>query len=154
MAGESVSILFEALPSGGEVAAVADQRKISIVDDDPAVRSTLRRLMDTVGLVAETFASAEEFLASPSMSATTCLILDVRMRGMDGLELQRRLRDANSKIPIIFISAHADEEARAEALKGGAVAFFAKPFSTDALLDVLDAIDARRAAAPAPPADV
>jgi FixJ family two-component response regulator len=128
---------------------VAQKPMISIVDDDPAVRSALRRLMDTVGRVAETFASAEEFLASPSMSATTCLVVDVRMPGIDGLELQRRLRDANSKIPIIFISADAEEGARAEALKGGAVAFFAKPFSTEALLDVLDAIDAGRATAPA-----
>jgi FixJ family two-component response regulator len=133
---------------------VAEKPMISIVDDDPAVRSALWRLMDTVGLVAETFASAEEFLASPSMSVTRCLILDARMPGIDGLELQRRLREANWKIPIIFISAHADEEARAQALRGGAVAFFAKPFSTDALLDVLDAIDAGRAGGPPPPADV
>lgn len=135
------------------MAAVAEKPMISIVDDDPAVRSGLRRLMDTVGLVAETFASAEEFLASPSMSVTRCLILDVRMPGIDGLELQRRLREANCKIPIIFISAHADEEARSQALKGGAFAFFAKPFSTDALLDVLGAIDAGRAGG-SPPADV
>jgi FixJ family two-component response regulator len=139
----------EAFLCGGEVAAVAQKPMISIVDDDPAIRSALRRLMDAVGRVAETFASAEEFLASTSMSATTCLVVDVRMPGIDGLELQRRLRAAKSKIPIIFMSAHPDEEARAEALKGGAVAFFAKPFRTEALLDVLDAIDAGCATAPA-----
>jgi FixJ family two-component response regulator len=116
---------------------------ISIVDDDPAVRNGLRRLMDVAGLVAETFASAEEFLRSRSMPATTCLILDVHMPGMDGLELQRRLRAANWKIPIIFISAHG-EEMRARALEGGAVAFFAKPFSTEALLEAIDAARAGR----------
>ena len=111
---------------------------IAIVDDDPKVRSGLLRLMDTAGLVAQTFASAEQFLASPSMSATTLLILDVRMPGIDGLELQLRLRAANWKIPIIFISAHADEEVRARAMEGGALVFFAKPFSTEALLDAID----------------
>jgi FixJ family two-component response regulator len=116
---------------------------ISIVDDDPAVRNGLRRLMDVAGLVAETFASAEEFLRSRSMPATTCLILDVHMPGMDGLELQRRLRAANWKIPIIFISAHG-EEMRARALEGGALAFFAKPFSTEALLEAIDAARAGR----------
>lgn len=116
---------------------------ISIVDDDPTVRNGLRRLMDVAGLVAETFASAEEFLRSRSMPATTCLILDVHMPGMDGLELQRRLRAANWKIPIIFISAHG-EEMRARALEGGAVAFFPKPFSTEALLEAIDAARAGR----------
>lgn len=116
---------------------------ISIVDDDATVRNGLRRLMDVAGLVAETFASAEAFLASRSMPATTCLILDVHMPGMDGLELQRRLRAANWKIPIIFISAHG-EEMRARALEGGAVAYFAKPFSTEALLEAIDAARAGR----------
>jgi FixJ family two-component response regulator len=147
--GRAYPSCVEAFLSGGEVAAVAEKPMISIVDDDPAVRSALWRLMDTVGLVAETFASAEEFLASPSMSVTTCLILDVRMPGIDGLGLQRRLREANWKIPIIFISAHADEEARAEALEGGAVAFFAKPFRTEALLDAIDAARGGRPPTPA-----
>jgi FixJ family two-component response regulator len=122
---------------------------ILIVDDDPAVRSGLRRLMDTAGLQAEAFASAEEFLASPLLGATTCLILDVCMPGIDGLELQRRLRGAQWNIPIIFISAHADEELRARALESGAVDFFAKPFRTEDLLDAVDA--ARRGRPPTPP---
>ena len=122
---------------------------ISIVDDDPAVRSGLARLMESAGLAAATFASAEEFLASPSMPRTTCLVLDVRMPRVDGLTVQRRLRDAGWSIPIIFISAHAGEEMRARALEGGAFAFFAKPFTSEALLDAIDA--ARAGRPPAPP---
>jgi FixJ family two-component response regulator len=122
---------------------------ISIVDDDPSVRSALRLLTGTAGLEAETFASAEEFLASASLSATTCLILDVGLPGIDGLELMRRLRESNWTIPIIFISAHAGAEVRAGALEGGAAYFFAKPFDTDALLDAIDAARAGRPPGPA-----
>src|SRR5690349_6972231 len=116
---------------------------ISIVDDDPAVRRGLRLLLDSAGIATATFTSAEEFLASPSMSATTCLIVDVRMQGIGGLELQRRLRAANWKRPIIFISAHADEEVRARALQDGAADFFVKPFNTEALLGAIDAAHER-----------
>jgi FixJ family two-component response regulator len=131
------------VPLAGERDAVAETPMISIVDDDPAVRRAFRILMDTAGLPSETFASAEEFLASPSLPGTTCLILDVRMPGINGLELQRRLREANREIPIIFISAETDEKVRALALEGGAVEFFAKPFSTEALLDAIEAARAR-----------
>jgi len=93
--------------------------------------------MDSAGLQAETFASAEEFLASASLPRATCLILDVRMTGIDGLELQRRLSELGSKTPIIFISAHADEEVRSRALRAGAAGFFVKPFRNDALLDAV-----------------
>jgi FixJ family two-component response regulator len=128
----------EGVPFAGDPGAVAETSMISIVDDDPAVRRGFRILMDTAGLPVETFASAEEFLASPSLSATRCLILDICMPGIDGLELQRRLRAANWRIPIIFISAETDEKVRALALEGGAIEFFAKPFSTEALLDAVD----------------
>jgi len=104
----------------------------------------LRSLMASAGLVAEAFASAEEFLASPSRHDTTCLILDVLMPGMDGLELQRRLVTSNWKVPIIFISAHADAEVRARALQAGAIAFFHKPFSSAALLEAIDGAQASR----------
>jgi len=100
--------------------------------------------MASAGLVAEAFASAEEFLASPSRHDTTCLILDVLMPGMDGLELQRRLVTSNWKVPIIFISAHADAEVRARALQAGAIAFFDKPFSSAALLETIDRAQASR----------
>lgn len=112
---------------------------ISIVDDDPAVRDALSRLMDSAGLEATAFSSAEEFLASPSRDETTCLILDVRMPGMDGLELQRRLVASNWRAPIIFISAHAEAGARERALQAGAMRFFEKPFNSSALLDAIDA---------------
>jgi FixJ family two-component response regulator len=118
---------------------------ISIVDDDPAVRDALWRLMDSAGLPAKAFASAEEFLASPSRDETTCLILDVRMPGMDGLELQRQLGASNWKVPIIFISAHAEAEVRARALEAGAVEFFEKPFNSIALLDAIEAAQTARA---------
>jgi FixJ family two-component response regulator len=118
---------------------------ISIVDDDPAVRDALWRLMDSAGLAATSFASAEEFLTCPSRDETSCLILDVRMPGMDGLELQRHLAASNWKVPIIFISAHAEAGARERALQAGAVEFFEKPFSSAALLDAIDAARVARA---------
>jgi FixJ family two-component response regulator len=122
---------------------------ISIVDDDPAVRDALWRLMDSAGLAATAFSSAEEFLASPSRDETTCLILDVRMPGMNGLELQRHLVASNWKVPIIFISALAEAGTRERALQAGAVEFFEKPFNSAALLDAIDA--ARVARAPGAP---
>jgi len=122
---------------------------ISIIDDDPAVRDALWSLMESAGLAAEAFASAEEFLASPSRSGTTCLILDVRIPGMDGLELQRRLVASGWTVPIIFISAHAEAGVRERALKAGAVKFLEKPFNSAALLDAIDA--ARIARAPGAP---
>jgi len=87
-----------------------------------------------MGLRAEGFASAEDFLQSAHLPATTCLLLDVRMPGMGGLELQRQLAAAECPIPIIFIAAHEDENTRVQALRAGAVDFLAKPFSEEALL--------------------
>jgi two-component system response regulator FixJ len=114
-------------------------RKISIVDDDESLRTALRGLLRSAGFEASTFASAREFLESPERLACACLILDVRMPGMSGLELQRRLSDSGSTIPIVFISAHSDEESRARALEKGAVAFLKKPFSDEALLNAIAA---------------
>jgi FixJ family two-component response regulator len=93
--------------------------------------------MDSAGLSAQAFGSAEEFIASPSASQTTCLILDVRLPGMDGLELQRHLLVSGWKAPIIFISAHADEQVRAQALRAGAARFFVKPFRSAELLEAI-----------------
>ncbi|HEX8139568.1 MAG TPA: response regulator [Pyrinomonadaceae bacterium] len=109
---------------------------VSVVDDDESVREAIRSLLRSVGLSADVFASAEDFLNSGHLHETACLILDVRMPGMGGLELQQQLASDNRRIPIIFITAHAsDEEARSRALRLGAIDFLFKPFSEDALLN-------------------
>ena len=113
--------------------------QISIVDDDDSVRDALKSLIDSVGFRAEVFASGEEFLSSPDISETDCLITDVRMPGMTGLELQERLNAAGAAIPIVFMSAHDDTDARARALRSGAIDFLQKPFSEDSLLHAIDA---------------
>ena len=107
---------------------------ISIVDDDESIREALKSLLGSVGFSAEVFASAEEFLNSSRQEETECLILDVWMPGMSGLELQSALAAADSRVPIIFISAHDDAEVRTRALNAGAVDFLHKPFSEEALL--------------------
>ena len=112
---------------------------ISVVDDDESVRESLSGLIRSVGFGAKVFASAEEFLTSNRLLDTDCLILDVRMPGMNGLELQRRLATSHMSIPVIFITAHGDEEARVRALNGGAVEYLLKPFSEEALLSAIDA---------------
>jgi FixJ family two-component response regulator len=112
---------------------------ISVVDDDESVRESLSGLIRSVGFGAKVFASAEEFLTSNRLLDTDCLILDVRMPGMNGLELQRRLAASHTSIPVIFITAHGDEEARVRALNGGAVEYLLKPFSEEALLSAIDA---------------
>ena len=112
---------------------------ISVVDDDDSVRESLRGLIRSVGFAVKVFASAEEFLNSDHLRNTDCLILDVRMPGMNGLELQRQLAANDRKIPVIFITAHGDEEVRSRALNGGAVDYLLKPFSEEALLNAIDA---------------
>ena len=110
---------------------------ISIVDDDESMREALQSLLRSVGFRAKTFASAEQFLQSDEIETTACLILDVRMPGMSGLELQRRLMATQCRIPIVFVTAHGDEEARSRALQEGAVEFLLKPFSEEALLNAI-----------------
>jgi FixJ family two-component response regulator len=118
---------------------VSETNIISIVDDDESVREALRSLIKSVGFRAEIFASAEDFLNSSQLKDTACLILDVQMPGMGGLELQRQLGTGNYPIPIIFISAHKNEEAQVRALQAGAIDFLRKPFSEEALLSAVDA---------------
>jgi two-component system, LuxR family, response regulator FixJ len=113
---------------------MAEIAKIAIVDDDWAMREAIKTLVETVGLSAEGFSSAEEFLSSQYARDSQCLILDVRMPGMSGLELQRRLVETYRDMPVILITAHGDEERRARALKGGAVEYLLKPFSEESLL--------------------
>jgi len=111
---------------------------ISIVDDDDALRSSLDDLLQSIGFQTLDFRSAEAFLSANQARDTACLILDVRMPGMSGLELQRQIVAANWRIPIIFITAHADADARARALAAGAVAFLYKPCHEQELLDAID----------------
>jgi FixJ family two-component response regulator len=118
-----------------EAKSAAQIPHVSIVDDDESVREAIKSLLRSVGLGADVFASAEEFLKSDRLKDTACLILDVRMPGMTGLELQERLASTEYKIPIIFITAHvSDQEARNRALQAGAVDFLRKPFSEEILL--------------------
>lgn len=118
-----------------ETSETTKTARISIVDDDESVRDAIKSLLRSVGLRADVFASAEEFLKSDALENTACLILDVRMRGMSGLELQQQLAKANYKIPLIFITAHAsDREARTRALQAGAIDVLYKPFKEEVLL--------------------
>src|SRR5256886_17649612 len=110
---------------------------VSIVDDDISVRRSTRRLLRSSGFRAEAFPSAEEFLDSKSAAETACLILDLRMPGMNGLELQRRLAQNGNSVPIIFLSAQASEEDERSALNAGAVKFLRKPISKEALLSAI-----------------
>jgi FixJ family two-component response regulator len=118
---------------------VIETALISIVDDDESIREAIQSLLRSVGFRAKTFATAEQFLQSDQIENTACLILDVRMPGMSGLELQRRLMATQCRIPIVFVTAHGDEEARSRALQEGAVEFLLKPFSEEALLNAIQA---------------
>jgi FixJ family two-component response regulator len=111
---------------------------ISIVDDDAAHRSSLENLIRSVGLRTQGFASAEAFLSSNYLPETRCLVLDVRMPGMSGPELQRHMAVADLAIPIIFITAHQDDARRTQALEAGALAFLRKPFYEDDLVGAID----------------
>jgi FixJ family two-component response regulator len=108
---------------------------IAIVDDDDSIRRALQGLLESAELPAQAFASAEEFLKSGQRHQIACLIADIRMPGMSGLELQAKLNSERCKIPIIFITAHGDEKLRMQALRAGAVEFMAKPFDDEALLE-------------------
>ena len=112
---------------------------ISIVDDDDSLRNSLDNLIRSVGFRAQGFPSAEALLSSNQLHDTACLILDVRLPGMNGLELQRRIVAANWRIPIIFVTSHADGDAQARALEAGAVDYLYKPFRDEQLLDAIEA---------------
>ena len=110
---------------------------VSIVDDDASLRRSLRNLLASVGFRVETFQSAEEFLHSAHRQNTGCMVLDLRMAGMSGLELLKHLATAGSRIPVIILTAHGDEDTRHRALQAGAVAFLKKPFQSAALVDAV-----------------
>jgi len=109
------------------------------VDDDFRVRESVERLVESAGYAHLVFSSAEEFLQSGTLAIANCLITDVRMPGMDGIELQRRIRLDRPDLPVIFISAHQDDEARQRALDEGAVRFLSKPFDGAELLRSIEA---------------
>jgi FixJ family two-component response regulator len=111
---------------------------VSVVDDDESVRESLPDLLTAFGFTAQAFSSAEKFLASETIGQTRCLILDIAMPGMTGLDLQRELKVRGRKIPIIFITAQKDEAVCARAFEHGAVEFLLKPFSDTALLAALN----------------
>lgn len=119
---------------------------IAIVDDDEALREAIAGLLRSLGLAVEAFPSAVDFLASPSIGNTSCMIADVQMPGMTGIELYRRLRELGCAIPTILITAYSDDFVRARALADGVVGYLGKPFNDDALIACLNTALARRIA--------
>lgn len=118
---------------------------VAIVDDDEPLREALGSVMKAAGFATEAFASAEEFLTSPHRQNTTCLILDVRLPGMSGIELQKRLLDAKCPVPIVFLTAHGDASLRDVVMKAGAAGYLNKPVRSDALLkEIHSAIESSR----------
>jgi FixJ family two-component response regulator len=114
-------------------------RFIAIVDDDRSVQAALQDLIESEGLSTLCFGSAEQFLDSAAQHKAACLIADIRMPGMSGLELQTKLKAERCRVPIIFITAHGDANMRAQALRDGAVKFLAKPFDNTVLLEAVHA---------------
>ena len=118
---------------------------VFVVDDDSSMRDALRNLFRSVGLNVETFGVAQEFLSRERSKGPGCLVLDIRLPGLSGLDLQRQLADANIQIPIVFITAHGDIQMSVRAMKAGAVEFLTKPFRDQDLLDaVQQAVDRDR----------
>jgi FixJ family two-component response regulator len=115
-------------------------RVVSVVDDDVSLRRSLRNLLNSVGFEVETFESAEAFLASDSRERAACLVLDLRMPGMGGLDLLSHLAATGSRLPVIVLTAHGDDDARRRSLDAGAVAFLIKPFQSAALLDAIQRV--------------
>ena len=114
-----------------------NSRLVVIVDDDESVQLALRDLIESEGLSAICFGSAEQFLDSVARSKAACLIADIRMPGMSGLELQAKLKAERCRIPVIFITAHGDAEMRIHAMRQGAVEFLSKPFDDAVLLEIV-----------------
>jgi len=113
----------------------SNAKLVAIVDDDRSVQSAVKDLMESAGLSARCFGSAEEFLEWNQRNQTACLVLDVRMPGMSGLELQTKLNAEGSSIPIIFITAHGEAKMKMQAMTAGAVGFLSKPFDHEVLLE-------------------
>jgi FixJ family two-component response regulator len=115
----------------------ADSSIVFVIDDDSSVRLSIQGLLRSVGLHSEAFASPQEFLSKPPVAIASCLVLDVRLPGLSGLDFQRQLADAGMQIPIIFITGHGDIPMSVRAMKSGAVEFLTKPFRDQDLLDAI-----------------
>jgi FixJ family two-component response regulator len=113
------------------------QKMVAVIEDDESYRVAVQRLLKSEGLSVESFGSAEDFLNSGQQHETGCLITDIRMPGMSGLELQSKLNSDHCPIPTIFITAHGDESMRMQAMRGGAVRFLTKPFDGKTLLEAV-----------------
>jgi FixJ family two-component response regulator len=113
------------------------ERLVAIIEDDESYRAAVQRLLKSAGIPVRSFHSAEAFLDSGKQHETGCLISDIRMPGMSGLELQSKLNSNHCLIPTIFITAHGDEQLRMQAMRGGAVTFLTKPFDCDVLLEAV-----------------
>jgi FixJ family two-component response regulator len=125
----------------------ANSSTVFVIDDDDLVRASIQGLLKSVGLRSETFGAAQEFMRSKRPEGPSCLVLDVRLPGVNGLDLQRELADAGIQIPIIFITGHGDIPMSVKAMKSGAVEFLTKPFRDQDLLDAIhQALDRDRAA--------
>jgi len=122
---------------------MSNGHSVSVIDDDRSIREAIGALLRSVGFSVAGFDSAEEFLKSGRPASTVCLILDLRMPGMGGLELQHRLSRDGHRVPIIVLSAHADEGARVRAMQAGAVAFLQKPFDNEMLLGTIESVRLR-----------
>jgi FixJ family two-component response regulator len=116
---------------------MTEEAIVFVIDDDPAICRASARLIQSVGLTVQTFGSAQEFLSSPRPDAPACLVLDVRLPGLSGLDLQRALAEAQVHVPIIFITGHGDIPMSVQAMKAGAVEFLTKPFRDQVLLDAI-----------------
>ena len=125
-----------AAPTGSQ-AETADKPIVFVIDDDDSVRRSLERLLRSVDLDVETYASAQDFLRKPMPDRPACVVLDLRLPGPSGLELQESLIRSGHDVPIVFISGHADVPSSVRAIKAGAVDFLQKPFSDQALLDII-----------------
>src|ERR1700720_1594078 len=123
--------------------SIRQNSRLIAIDDDESLRSALQDLIDSDGLSALCFGSAEQFLTSEARQEAACLIADIRMPGMSGLELQAKLKAEGYRIPIIFITAHGDAEMRTLAMRDGAVEFLTKPFDDAVLLEIVHAALAR-----------
>jgi FixJ family two-component response regulator len=111
---------------------------VAVIDDDPAMLKAIERLLGAKGFDVKAFASAEAFLAGAAASEATCLVLDIHLGGMSGIELRRRLAESGSRLPVVFITALDDEATRKEAMEVGCVAFLRKPFLSHLLIDAIE----------------